>query len=103
MNMFDFLKKVFGTKSAKDVKNLESKVEEINTIYKTLSSLSHDDLRARSAGIKVKLNAAVKTQRDAIAAIETRINAEQNMDVNTKEELYKEIDEIEKTITQELE
>ena len=101
--MFDFLKKVFGTKSAKDVKNLESKVEEINTIYKTLSSLSHDDLRARSAGIKVKLNAAVKTQRDAIAAIETRINAEQNMDVNTKEELYKEIDEIEKSITQELE
>ena len=30
--MFDFLKKVFGTKSEKDVKGLESRVEEINDL-----------------------------------------------------------------------
>ena len=31
--MFDFLKNIFGTKSEKDIKNLDSKVEEINEIF----------------------------------------------------------------------
>ena len=34
--MFDFLKKVFGTKSEKDVKDIEPMVGEINEIFATI-------------------------------------------------------------------
>ncbi len=101
--MFDFLKKLFGTKSEKDIKNLESKVDEINSIYSSLNSVSNDELRAKSTAIKAKLKDSVKTQSDKIADIKTRIENEPDMDVNSKEDLYKEIDDIEKEITEALE
>lgn len=101
--MFDFLKKLFGTKSEKDIKNLESKVQEINSIYTSLNSVSNDELRAKSAALKVAIKSAVKTQSDKIDDIKAQINNEPDMDVNTKEDLYKEIDDTEKEITAELE
>ncbi|MBL7921239.1 MAG: preprotein translocase subunit SecA [Bacteroidia bacterium] len=101
--MFDFLKKLLGTKSEKDVKNLESKVEEINTIYATLNSISHDELRARSAALKVKIQAAIKPQNDEIAKIKSEIESNPDIDVNTKEDSYKQIDEIDKEITKKIE
>lgn len=101
--MFDFLKKLLGTKSEKDVKNLESKVEEINTIYATLNSISHDELRARSAALKAKIQAAIKPQNDEIAKIKSEIESNPDIDVNTKEDSYKKIDEIDKEITKKIE
>ncbi|MCE3259193.1 MAG: protein translocase subunit secA [Bacteroidetes bacterium] len=101
--MFDFLKKLLGTKSEKDIKNLESKVDEINSIFNSLSSISNDDLRAKSAALKTKIQASVKSENDEILTIKAKIASDQDMDVNTKEELYKEIDEIEKEMTKKLE
>lgn len=101
--MFDFLKKVFGTKSEKDIKNLESKVEEINSIYSSLNSVSNDGLRERSAKLKKTIQDTVNEQNEKIAGIKTRFTNEPDMDVNTKEDLYKEIDDIDKEITTELE
>ncbi len=101
--MFDFLKKLLGTKSEKDVKNLESKVEEINTIYTSLNSISHDELRAKSAALKAKIQAAIKPQNDEIAKIKSDIESNPDIDVNTKEEAYKQIDDIDKEITKKIE
>ncbi len=101
--MFDFLKKLLGTKSEKDVKNLESKVEEINTIFSSLNSISNNDLRAKSAQLKARIHASIQPQTDKIASIKDRVFSEMDMDVNLKEDLYKEIDEIEKEITEQLE
>jgi preprotein translocase subunit SecA len=101
--MLDFLKKILGTKSAKDVKNLEIKVNEINAIFSSLSSISNDELRARSAALKARIQGEIKSRKDEIAAIQTKIDGDPEMDVNTKEDLYKEIDELEKIITIELE
>lgn len=101
--MFDFLKKLFGTKSEKDIKNLESKVTEINTIFQSLAGLSNDELRARSAAVGAALQEAIRQDTDKIAAIRSRAEADIDMDVNEKENLYKEIDEIEKGITKTLE
>ncbi|MES2678836.1 MAG: preprotein translocase subunit SecA [Bacteroidota bacterium] len=101
--MFDFLKKLLGTKSEKDIKNLESKVEEINTIFSSLNSVSNNELRAKSAALKASIAEAIKPETDKITAIKEKINAEIDIDVNVKEDLYKEIDEIEKEITDKLE
>lgn len=101
--MFDFLKKLFGTKSEKDIKNLESKVEEINSIFASLASVSNDELRAKSTALKNKVQDSIRPQVDEILTIKAKINSEPDMDVNTKEELYKEIDEIEKESTKKIE
>ena len=101
--MFDFLKKLLGTKSEKDVKGLESKVEEINTIYTSLNSISHDELRARSAALKAKIQTAIKPQNDEIAKIKSEIESNPDINVDAKEESYKKIDEIDKEITKKIE
>jgi len=101
--MFDILKKLFGTKSEKDVKGLQSRVDNINEIFKGLSSISDDQLRAKSQELKKKLQAAIKPENDEILTIKAKIGSNPDMDVNAKEDLYKEIDEIEKNITKKLE
>ncbi len=101
--MFDILKKLFGTKSEKDIKGLQSRVEGINEIFKGLSGISDDQLRAKSHDLKLKLKEAVKSENDEILTIKAKIESNPDMDVNEKEDLYKEIDEIEKEITKKLE
>jgi preprotein translocase subunit SecA len=101
--MFDFLKKVFGTKSEKDVKEIEPMVDEINAIFATLANISNDELRARSQKLKTKIQDHIKEERAKIAGINAEIEAKPDMDVNTKEELYKEIDAIEVEITKSIE
>src|SRR5688572_13995417 len=101
--MFDFLKKVFGTKSEKDIRGLESKVAEINSIYDSLKNLSNDELRSRSSALKASIHGAVTEQAGRINTIKTAIAANPDMDVNEKEENYKQIDDIEKEIADEFE
>jgi preprotein translocase subunit SecA len=100
--MLDFLKKLFGTKSEKDIRDIEPIVEEINSIYATLNSISNDDLRARSAKLKADIQNHIKEENDKISSIRTQIDSDPEMDVNHKEELYKEIDEIEVLIKDKL-
>ena len=100
--MFDFLKNIFGTKSEKDIKNLDSKVEEINEIFTSLNSISNNELRAKTTELKIAIQSAVKTQNERITAIKTQINSDLEMDINTKEDLYKEIDDLEIGITSSL-
>jgi preprotein translocase subunit SecA len=101
--MLDFLKKIFGTKSEKDIKNLEFKVEEINSIFDSLKTLSNDGLRSRTSDLRAAIKGSVKTQTDKIEAIKEKISNDSAMDVNLKENLYKEIEEIEKEIQEEIE
>jgi preprotein translocase subunit SecA len=100
--MFDFLKNIFGTKSEKDIKNLDSKVEEINEIFTSLNSISNNELRSKTTELKISIQSAVKTQNERITAIKTQINSDLEMDINTKEDLYKEIDDLEIGITSSL-
>jgi preprotein translocase subunit SecA len=97
--MFDFLKKLFGTKSEKDIKNLESKVEEINSIFASLQSLSHDALRTRTQDLKSKIRNAANAQLQQIADIKAKVDSDANMDVNDKEALYKSIEDLETEIS----
>ncbi len=101
--MFDILKKLFGTKSEKDIRSLQSKVDEINAIYQSLKSITDDELRGRSKKIKETLRGSIKPQNDEILTIRAKIDSNPDMDIIEKEDLYKEIDEIEKEITKKLE
>ncbi len=101
--MFDFLKKIFGTKSAKDIQSLQVRVAEINSIFSSLQSVSADELRAKSAALKQKIQDAIAEDKAKIEAIKAKMANDETIDVNEKEELYKEIDVIDKDIIKTIE
>ncbi len=101
--MLGFLKKFFKTKSEKDVESIRPVVEEINTIYQTLSSLSNDELRAKTNGFKQKIQDNIAEEKNKIETIKKQIDANPNIDVNEKEALFKEIDTLDKKIVEKTE
>ena len=101
--MLTFLKKFFGTKSEKDIKSIQPLVDQTLEIYPSLAKLSHDEIRARVSELKQKIQDAIKTEQTEINDIKARIEKDFEMDIDAKEALYKEIDELEKEITKKIE
>lgn len=101
--MLTFLKKFFGTKSEKDIKSIQPQVDQILEIYPTLAALTNDQLRAKVDALKQKIQDAIKPQQTQIDEIKARVEREFDMDLESKEALYKEVDKIEKDITKTIE
>jgi len=101
--MLTFLKKFFGTKSEKDIKSIQPLVDQALEIYPSLAKLSNDEIRARVTALKQKIQDAIKTEQTEINDIKARVEKEFDMDIDTKESLYKQIDELEKEITKKIE
>ncbi|MBN3521216.1 preprotein translocase subunit SecA [Algoriphagus lutimaris] len=97
------LAKVFGTKSDRDIKELSPKVEEINKIFKSLASLSDDELRAKTAEIKGIIDAKLKTIDDSIGELRIKINELPANAIHEKDQLFNEIDQLEKQRDESLE
>ena len=62
--MINILKKILGTKSERDTKNLKPIVDEINAIYETLNGKSDDDLVKRTAEIRNEIISARKSAKE---------------------------------------
>ena len=101
--MLTFLKKFFGTKSEKDIKSIQPLVDQTLEIYPSLAKLSNDELRSKVTALKQKIQDAIKAEEAEINDIKARVEKEFDMDIDTKEALYKEIDELEKEITKKIE
>jgi preprotein translocase subunit SecA len=101
--MLTFLKKFFGTKSEKDIKSILPQVDKALEIYPTLAVLSNDELRAKVDALKQKIQDAVKTEQDQVDEIKSRVDREFDMDIDSKEALYKQVDDFEKEITAKIE
>ena len=100
MGFNDFLAKIFGNKAQRDLKEVSPVVNKIKEIYPTIEKLSHDELRARTAAIRAHLQDAVKTERKRIEEIRAEV---ERTELDKREKLYKEIDELDKKILDTLE
>ncbi|MDO9552522.1 preprotein translocase subunit SecA [Rhodonellum sp.] len=90
------LAKVFGTKSARDIKELSPRVPLINEAFEKLKGLTDDQLRGKTAEIKAIINGDLKSFDDKILEIRDKINAFAPDKVHQKDALFNEIDKIEK-------
>jgi len=88
------LKAFVGDKSEKDVKAIQPLLSKIKTFESNLSSLSHDELRAKTNFFKEKIKSSRATQDDKIAAL--KIEVEATADFDKREDLYVLIDSLEK-------
>jgi preprotein translocase subunit SecA len=94
------LKRFLGTKSEKDVKGLSPVAELIKQVYPAISQLSNDQLRAKTTEFKEKISNSIAAEESEIAAIRLRIDSEDDLDIEVKEKLYNNIDQLEKTCYQ---
>ncbi|WP_018476883.1 preprotein translocase subunit SecA [Pontibacter roseus] len=105
--MFDFfgktVAKLFGTKSDRDIKEVVPYVSKINEEYAKLASLTDDQLRQKTLEIKGIIDERLKPIDDKIAALHQRVANEPELNIVQKENIFSEIDELEKDRNKELE
>ena len=88
--MFNFLKKVFGTKYDKDVKEYDPIVLEINVHFEQYKSLSNDDLRNKTFEFRERIKTHLKGINGEIDSLQEKAAIEN--DLNVKEEMFNDID-----------
>ncbi|MCC9165903.1 preprotein translocase subunit SecA [Pontibacter harenae] len=105
--MFDFfgktVAKLFGTKSDKDIKEVIPYVSKINEEYAQLASLTDDQLRQKTVDVKSIIDERLKPIDEQIAALHKRVAEETELNIVQKENIFSEIDELEKTRNKDLE
>ena len=88
------LKAFVGDKSEKDVKAIQPLINKVKSFESALQALSHDELRAKTAEFKAKIQQARADKDAKIASLKQ--DAEQTQDIDAREDIYAEIDKIEK-------
>ena len=94
--MANFLTKLFGNKSQRDLKVIKPFLDATLAVYPAIQALSNDALRAKTIEFKDRIAKAVEQEESELARLRTRIEEEYDMPVDEKEGLYKRIDELEK-------
>ena len=82
--MLKFINKLFGSKSDRDIKAVKPIVDKIKEEYEKLSSISHDDLRAKTLSFKERTDFEIKAKSFAIGEL---IKEERKLAQMTQEQL----------------
>ena len=92
--MLDFIKKIFGTKYDRDVKEYTPIVEKINEHYESYNSISNDELRNKT----LEFQARIADYLSEIDADIDRLKADSDneKDLAVREELFETIDKLKK-------
>ena len=94
--MANFLTKLFGNKSQRDLKVIKPFLDATLAVYPAIEALSNDALRAKTIEFKERIAKVVEAEESELAQLRARIEEEYDMPVDEKENLYKRIDELEK-------
>ena len=88
--------KIFGSKSNRDLKEITPLVTKILTEYSLLESIDNDELRAKSLDFKSRIQSHLAENAAAISELEKEAEGNPDLDLNRKEEIYREIDQLKK-------
>ena len=102
--MLDFItkkiSKIFGTKSDRDLKEIQPILDNILTEFPKLANISNDELRAKTLEFKKRISEFSSKEQGQINDIRKKIETDLTLGVEAKEALYEEIDELGKSITE---
>ena len=90
-----------GNKYERDIKEINPYVGKIHIEYERLQGLSNDKLRDITDELKKEIHSFIEGDENEIKSLREKAEAEE--DIYRKEELYNEIDKIEKQINEKLE
>jgi len=100
--LLGILGKLFGNKYDKDVKEITPLVDKINEEFSKLSSLSNNELREKTTDFKKQISDFISEEKSKIETLKEKSNLTETK-TEEKEELYKEIDALEKTVIDKIE
>jgi len=93
MAIVDIIKKLFGTKSERDMKVLRPILEKVLASYEKVDKLSNDELRALSESLKARIREVEKPFEDRIAEIGEEMRQE-DIPIDRKVSLSEESDKL---------
>ncbi len=95
MGFNDFLSKLFGNKSQRDLKEIMPYVDKIKAVYPEIEKLSNDQLREKTDAIKRRIADYVAEEKKRIIELKDSV---ENTPIDQREEIYTEVDKLEKNI-----
>jgi preprotein translocase subunit SecA len=101
--MLNFISKLFGSKSERDVKALLPLVEKVKAEFAKLDQITNDELRAKTIAFKETIKAGLAAIDEEIQAIKDQTESNPDMDMHEKVELYTQLDKLQKDRDKELE
>lgn len=101
MALADVIRKIFGSKADRDMKQIEPILNKILAIYGEIDALSNDELRARTERLKSILREKEAPFEKRIAEIKDELNTD--IPISKKEELATESDKLVKEEDEEIE
>jgi preprotein translocase subunit SecA len=102
MGISSIIRKLFGTKSDRDLKQLKPILNNIHREYERIDALSDDDLRSESAAIRAKVLDYVAEDEAKVVSIREKLE-DVEIAVSEKEKLATELDVLIKEIDTKLE
>ena len=94
------MKKIFGDKNQKAMKELWPIVEEINEEYEKLKDLSDDELKEKTVQFKERIQEYTKEVREKIDELRATL---QQDDIEDKHTIYDEVDDLEEELNEQYE
>ncbi|MDO4707022.1 MAG: preprotein translocase subunit SecA [Porphyromonadaceae bacterium] len=100
MGFNDFLAKLFGNKSQRDLKEIKPWVERVKTVYPEIQGLSDDELRGRTANLRQQIQDYVASERKEVEELKASVEGKS---LEEREEIWRKVDKMEKAILDKME
>jgi preprotein translocase subunit SecA len=94
--MFNFVKKLFGSKADRDMKEVQGQLARIFERYEVIRSYDNDQLRAVTPALQQRVREHLREELEQVEQLRSQMNQDHEMDVEAKENLYSQIDALEK-------
>ena len=101
--MLGILKKIIGSKEAKDAKIFSPYIDKVNNEFVKLSSLTNDELRGKTIEFKNRISEYTKNTENEIADLEKSVEDNSAMDIHDKEATFAKVDKLKKIVDEQLE
>lgn len=99
MGFNTFISKIFGNKAKRDLREINPHVDKIKEAYPAVEQLTNDELRAKTKELESRIEQFIAEDQAKIKELKENIP---NTELEQREEIWNEIDKIEKDITSKL-
>ena len=95
MGFNEFLSSIFGNKATRDMKEIKPWVDKVKAAYPEIAALDNDALRAKTEELKAYIRNSATEQRAKVEELKASV---ESTELEKREELFAQIDKIEKEI-----
>lgn len=92
MGFNEFMTKLFGNKSQRDLKEITPYVDKVKAVYPSIKALSNDELRAKTDEIKQRIQDYVAEEKAQVEELRKGI---EDKELEEREAIWAEVDKIE--------